>query len=339
MNDEEKKVMLAHGSGGRLTQELVQSVFAAGLGNPILDRMEDAATLELQGRLAFTTDSHVVSPLFFPGGDIGRLSLTGTVNDLAMMGAVPLYVAAGFIIEEGFPLAELGRIVTSMREASREAGVQVVAGDTKVVERGAADGVFITTSGIGLIPDGVRISAAAASPGDAVIVSGTIGDHGVAILSQRQGMDFEVELRSDCAPLGGLVRGMLEASRRIRVLRDPTRGGLAAVLNEIAIASGVSVEIDEERIPFRPEVRAASELLGLDPLVMANEGKLVAVVAAQDAGRVLEVMRSHSLGSEATVIGRVETAAGERPRVFARTILGSRRILSMPSGEQLPRIC
>lgn len=332
-----KNILLAHGSGGRLTQELIGSVFRRTLSNSILDKMDDSAVVQLDGNLAFTIDSHVVSPLFFPGGDIGRLSLTGTVNDLAMAGAEPLYICAAFVIEEGFPLDDLERIVSSLGLAAGEAGVEVVAGDTKVVERGAADGMFITTSGIGLIPASVHISASAARPGDAVIVSGTIGDHGIAILSKRQGMDFQTEIKSDCAPLGGLVASMLDASRRVRTLRDPTRGGLAATLNEIAAASGVAIEVDESSIPFRSEVRAACELLGLDPLVLANEGKLVAFVARRDADKVLGAMREHAYGAGAVIIGEVQES--EKPRVYLRTLLGSRRILSMPTGEQLPRIC
>lgn len=322
-----------------MTQELVEQLFGRTLANPILDRMDDAASLELDGKVAFTVDCHVVSPVFFPGGDIGRLSMTGTVNDLAMIGARPLYITAGFIIEEGFLLNDLETIVASMKEAADEAGVQVVAGDTKVVERGAADGVFITTSGIGSIPAGVRISGSNASPGDTVIVSGTIGDHGATILSRREGMEFEVGLKSDCAPLGGLVEKMLAASPGIHVLRDPTRGGLAATLNEIAVSSGVDIEVEEENIPYRAEVRAACELLGLDPLVLANEGKLVAFVAAAETATVLEAMRASSYGVDATIIGRVAPVESSRPRVYARTLLGSRRIISMPTGEQLPRIC
>jgi len=339
MKSDKKQILLAHGSGGLLTHELVASVFSKHLSNPILDKMDDAATLELQGRLAFTVDSHVVFPHFFPGGDIGRLAMTGTINDLAMMGAAPLYISAGFIIEEGFAINDLERIALSMQAAAREAGVQVVAGDTKVVEKGAADSIFITTCGLGLIPPGVRISGSSAKPGDVVILSGTIGDHGIAVLSQRKGMNFDVELKSDCTPLGDLVWDMLESSRRIRALRDPTRGGLAAALNEIAVASGVSVEIDEDKIPIKPEVRAACELLGLDPLALANEGKLVAFVAAQDASRVLKAMQANPYGTEAAIIGHAEQPQGGTPRVYVRTVLGSRRIIPMPSGEQLPRIC
>lgn len=332
-----QNILLAHGSGGRLTRELVETVFGRSLGNPVLDRMEDAATLDFEGTLAFTIDSHVVSPIFFPGGDIGRLSVTGTVNDLAVAGASPLHIAAGFIVEEGFPIDDLERVVASMRSAGEEAGVDIVAGDTKVVEKGAADGIFITTCGVGVVPAGIHISASAARPGDIVIVSGTVGDHGITILGQREGIDIAHGLESDCAPLGGLVKDMLRASKRIRAMRDPTRGGLSAVLNEIAAASGVAIEVVEQDIPFRTEVRSACELLGLDPLILANEGKLVAIVAEQDADKVLQAMLANPQGSGAAVIGRVEES--ERPRVFARTLLGSRRIISMPTGEQLPRIC
>ncbi len=338
-SNNDRRILLAHGSGGRMTQELIEEVFGTAFANPFLDRMDDAASLDLTGRIAFTIDSHVVSPIFFPGGDIGRLSLTGTVNDLAMMGARPLYISAGFIIEEGLPFQDLQTIVSSMQQAAAEADVEVVAGDTKVVERGAADGIFITTSGVGSIPAGIQISASGARPGDAVIVSGTIGDHGAAIISRRGGMDFNVELTSDCAPLGGLVADMLAASSEIHALRDPTRGGVAATLNEIAAASGVDIEIGEDLIPFQGEVRAACELLGLDPLFLANEGKLVAFVAQADAARVLDAMRRHPLGADACIVGSVAAAERDHCRVFARTVLGSRRILSMPSGEQLPRIC
>jgi len=338
-NGNDRRILLAHGSGGRLTRDLVEQVFSKALANPILDRMDDAAILELEGRLAFTADSHVVSPIFFPGGDIGRLSITGTVNDLAMMGARPLYISAGFIIEEGFPVDDLESIVASMGEAAREAGVEVVAGDTKVVERGAADGVFITTSGIGSIPPGIHVSGSGARPGDTVIISGTVGDHGATVLSKREGIDFDTELKSDCAPLGSLVSDMLAASPNLHVLRDPTRGGVAATLNEIAASSGVDIEIDEGKIPYRAEVRAACELLGLDPLVLANEGKLMAFVPAAGAEPVLEAMRKNRYGGAAAIIGSVKEVESSRPRVYARTILGSRRIISMPTGEQLPRIC
>jgi hydrogenase expression/formation protein HypE len=335
--DSGDNILLSHGSGGKLTHELIDTVFGRQLANPILDRMEDAATLDFQGTLACTIDSHVVDPVFFPGGDIGRLSVTGTVNDLAVAGARPMHITAGFIIEEGMPTSDLERIVESMRAACDEAGVDIIAGDTKVVEKGAADHVFITTCGIGMVPPGIHVSSSSAQPGDVVIVSGTIGDHGVVILGQREGIEIASGLESDCAPLGSLVESMLSASRRVHCMRDATRGGLAAVLNEIAAASDVAIEVEETEIPYRTTVRSACELLGLDPLTLANEGKLVAVVAEQDSGIVLEAMRSNSYGADAVIIGKVEAA--ERPRVYARTLLGSRRIISMPTGEQLPRIC
>ena len=337
--ESDKRVLLAHGSGGKMTQELVESVFAGRFGNEILARMDDAASFDCEGRLALSVDCHVVSPLFFPGGDIGRLSVTGTVNDLSMVGARAVYMTAGFIIEDGFPIADLEMIADSMSSAAKEAAVDVIAGDTKVVEKGAADGIFITTNGIGVIPAGVHISGAGARPGDTVIVSGTVGDHGITILCQREGLNLETKLESDCAPLGGLVNDMLAASPRIHAMRDPTRGGLATTLNELAASSGVSIEIDERKIPLRNAVHAACELTGLDPLAMANEGKLVAIVAAQDAELIVAAMKENSLGRDAAIIGSVGPSDKGRPRVFCRTPLGSRRILTMPAGEQLPRIC
>jgi len=330
-------VLLAHGSGGLLSQELIEGVFIPHLGRPE-GALEDATEIELgMGRPVVTTDSFVVRPLFFPGGDIGKLAVCGTVNDLAMRGARPLYLTAGFIIAEGFPLAELEAIVASMAAAAKDAGVRVVAGDTKVVERGAADGVFINTTGIGLMPHGVRIYAAGAWPGDVVLVSGAVGDHGLAVLTQREGLRFDSPLVSDCAPLHGLVAGMLaKAHGGIHVLRDPTRGGLATTLNELAIASGVGIEIDEDAVPVHDAVRAASELLGLDPLYVANEGKLVAIVAPGAADAVLGAMRALPLGREAAAIG---VATGECGRVTMRTSIGTRRILDLPAGELLPRIC
>ena len=337
------RILLAHGSGGRLSHELVKELFLKHFSNPVLARLDDAAMLELTSpdagdrRLAFTTDSYVVSPIFFPGGDIGKLAVCGTVNDLAMLGARPLCLSAAFIIEEGLKLEELEHIVASMASAAREAGVVIVAGDTKVVHKGSADGLFINTTGVGLIPPGVSISGANARPGDLILLSGTIGDHGMAVMMRREGLRFSSSLVSDCAPLNGLVEAMLGASRHIHCLRDPTRGGLATALNELAIQSQVGIEIDEENIPVREEVRAACELLGLDPLYVANEGKLVAVVPPQEAQQVLEAMRSHPYGRQATTIGEV---VAEHPgRVVMRTLLGARRIVDMLSGEQLPRIC
>ena len=340
----EEVVLLAHGSGGMLGHELIKRVFLKHLDDPVLGALEDASLIPLhgdQGRMAgqpaFTTDSYVVRPIFFPGGDIGKLAVCGTINDLAMRGAKPLYLSAGFILEEGLPLTDLERIVASMADTAKAAGVRIVSGDTKVVERGSADRLFINTAGVGLVPPGVRISASAARPGDVVIVSGAVGDHGLAIMTQREGIRFESSLQSDCAPLYTLVEAMLQAYPGIHVLRDPTRGGLATTLNELASQSHVGFEIDEAAIPVHEAVRAASELLGLDPLYVANEGKLVAVIEEGHAEEVLDAMRAHPYGSEATIIGRV---VGEHAgRVVVRTILGTHRLLDMLAGEQLPRIC
>lgn len=333
------RVELSHGSGGRAMAQLIQELFAAELDNEWLARRHDGALIELAGgRAALTTDSYVVSPLFFPGGDIGSLAVHGTINDLAMCGARPLYLTAGFILEEGLPLADLARVVASMGRAARAAGVPVVTGDTKVVERGKGDGVFINTTGLGVIPDGIVPPAGRrAMPGDAVLMSGTLGDHGIAILSRREGLDFETSVVSDSAPLHDLVARMLEAVPDIHVLRDPTRGGLAATLNEIAQEAGVGVTIREAAIPVRPEVGAACELLGLDPLHVANEGKLVAICAAEDAGRLLEVMRAHSLGREAAALGEVVEDAERFVQI--ETAFGGRRVVDWLASEQLPRIC
>ncbi|MFN7552842.1 MAG: hydrogenase expression/formation protein HypE, partial [Pseudomonadota bacterium] len=317
---------MGHGGGGRAMQNLVDELFRAAFDNPILDRGDDQAQIEVgAGRLAFTTDSYVISPLFFPGGDIGSLAVHGTVNDLAMAGALPKWLAAGFIIEEGFPLADLKRIVDSMAAAARAADVVIVTGDTKVVERGKGDGVFINTSGIGVVPPGVDIHARRARPGDAILVSGTLGDHGVAILSHRQGLSFETDLESDSAALHGLVAAMLAAAPDLHVLRDPTRGGVAATLNEIAHAAGVGMRLDELALPVRPQVRGACELLGLDPLNVANEGKLLAICAAADAPRVLAAMRAHERGRDAAIIGSVV----EDPNRFVSidTVFGGRRMV------------
>jgi hydrogenase expression/formation protein HypE len=283
------------------------------------------------------TDSYVVTPLFFPGGDIGKLAVCGTVNDLSMSGARPLFLSAGFIIEEGFSLESLEKIVLSMKGAADLAGMQIVTGDTKVVNRGGADGIFINTAGIGLVPAGVNIAGSLARPGDRVILSGTIGDHGVAILSSREGLQFSTALQSDCAPLNGLVAGMLETSPKIHCLRDPTRGGLSSTLNELARQSKIGIWVDETRIPIKEEVRGACELLGFDPLILANEGKLVAIVAEEAAGAILQKMKAHPLGREAALIGEVREGPGGK--VLLRTSIGSTRILDMPVGEPLPRIC
>jgi len=333
-------VLLAHGSGGQLSHDLVSRVFGARFANPILGRLDDAAVLPggpEAGRLAFTTDGYVVRPLFFPGGDIGRLAVCGTVNDLAMSGAQPRFLSASFMLEEGFPIVDLERIAASMAAAAREAGVQIVAGDTKVIERGHADGCFIATAGVGVIEPGLDISGANAQAGDVVLLSGPVGDHGMAIMSQREGLRFEAPLQSDVAPLNGLVRAMLEASREIHCLRDPTRGGLATTLNELARQSQVGIIVEESLIPVRPAVRGLCELLGLDPLYVANEGKLVAIVPERAAQAVLAAMRTHALGCEAAIVGSVR--AGRAGRVALRTALGAHRILDMMVGELLPRIC
>ncbi len=329
------RVLLAHGSGGKLSHDLVAKSLVAVFGNPILDRLDDSAVLEVGGRLAFTTDSYTVSPIFFPGGDIGKLSVCGTVNDLSMSGAIPLYLSLSFIIEEGLPLAELGKIVGSIHQAAGEAGVQIVTGDTKVVNQGSADKLFINTSGIGIIPEGIDISGANARTGDKVIISGTIGDHGIAIMSQREGIEFKVPIVSDCAPLNKLVNGIV--SPNVHCLRDPTRGGLAATLNELAGQSQVGIMIDEVSLPVEEAVRAACELLGFDPLYIANEGKLVAVVAPDEAEGILAKMRRNKYGTGAAIIG--EVVSDYPGRVIMKTRLGSSRIVDMPVGELLPRIC
>ena len=330
-------IVLGHGSGGRLSAQLLERVFLAGLGREA-QALEDSAHLSVGGaQLAFTTDSFVVSPIFFPGGDLGRLAVNGTVNDLAVSGAIPRWLSAAFVLEEGLPIDDLRRIVASMREACALAGVELVTGDTKVVERGKGDGLFITTSGVGVVPAGRALSVCAARPGDHVLVSGTIGDHGIAIMSVREGIAFETQLTSDTAPLADLCGAMLEACPSIRWMRDPTRGGLSSALNELAAASRVAVRLDEARIPLRPEVEGACELLGLDPLYVANEGKLVAVVPADRGERLLEVMRAHPRAREAARIGEIaEAPAG---LVTMRSRVGGERVVSMLAGEQLPRIC
>ncbi|UCE81964.1 MAG: hydrogenase expression/formation protein HypE [Deltaproteobacteria bacterium] len=332
------RIQMDHGAGGRASQELVARTFMPALENPILSELNDSALLELQGlSLAMSTDSYVVDPIFFPGGDIGSLAVHGTVNDLAMRGAQPLFLSVGFILEEGLELADLERLVDSMASAAREAGVQVVAADTKVVERGKADRIFINTAGVGAIPPGVKVAGQNGRAGDIVLMNGPMGDHGVAVLSKREGLSFQTEIRSDSASLNGLVNEMLEASQEIHVLRDPTRGGVATALNEVAQQSGVGIQLDEVRLPIRPGVSAACELLGLDPLYVANEGKLLALVAPEEAELVLDAMRQHPLGRESCIIGEV---VSEHPgRVILKTEIGGSRIVDMLSGEQLPRIC
>lgn len=329
---------MTHGAGGRAMARLIREVFHRHLGNPYLAQGDDGALLgRVEGRLVMATDAHVVSPLVFPGGDIGALAVHGTINDIAMMGARPLWLSASFILEEGLALATLDRIVASMARAAREAGVPVVTGDTKVVEKGKGDGIFISTTGIGVLADGVAISGAGARPGNIVLVSGTMGDHGVAILSRREGLAFETEIVSDSQPLHDLVAAMLASVSGIRVLRDPTRGGLAATLNEIAHQSQAGMVLDEPAVPVQPEVAAACELLGLDPLNIANEGKLVAICEAADAEALLAAMRAHPRGRDAAIIG--EVVADERTLVRMRTRLGGMRVVDWIDGEQLPRIC
>ena len=331
-------ILLGHGSGGKLSAELIRDVFLPALRNPVLECLDDQAIVNVNGqRLAITTDSFVVKPLFFPGGDIGSLAVHGAVNDLAMGGATPLFLSAAFIIEEGFSMDQLRRVVNSMQQAAAAAGVQVVTGDTKVVERGKGDGVFINTTGIGLVPDGVDLSANRARPGDKILLSGSIGEHGIAILAQREGLEFETQIQSDSAALHTLVADMLGVSREIRCMRDPTRGGVSSALNEIAEQSRVGIELEERTIPVCEEVRGACELLGLDPLYVANEGKLIAIVAPEAAQAVLQAMRRHPLGSKAQIIGTVkDTNPG---LVTMRTPLGTTRIVDMLAGDQLPRIC
>jgi hydrogenase expression/formation protein HypE len=332
------KVLMAHGGGGRLTHELIEHLFLPAFQNPILEPLHDGALLTVSGqRLAFTTDSYVVHPLFFPGGSIGELAVYGTVNDLAMCGARPLYLSSAMIIEEGLPMDDLVRITRAMRTAADAAGVMLVTGDTKVVDRGKGDGIFITTSGIGVIPQGVDIRPARISPGDAILINGPIAQHGIAIMSVREGLSFKTRITSDAAPLNTLVESMLAASSDIHVLRDPTRGGVASSLNEIASQGKVGIELDEPDIPIDEDVRGACELLGFDPLYVANEGKVIAIVPASAAEAVLQAMRSHPLGPRSACIGRVvETHAGI---VTLRNHIGSTRIVDMLSGEQLPRIC
>ncbi len=337
-----KNIVLGHGSGGKLSAELIEKIFLPAFANPILDRLDDQAVFDVEGaRLAFTTDAFVVTPIFFPGGDIGRLAVNGTVNDLAMSGARPMYLAAAFILEEGLPAEDLRRVVNSMGEAAREAGVQLVAGDTKVVNRGKGDQIFITTTGIGLIERPVSISASRARPGDRILLSGYVGDHGMAIMSQRENLEFEGAIASDCAPLHGLVSAMLDACAgeedAIHCLRDPTRGGVATTLNEIAAQSHAGMLLREPSIPVRDSVRGACEILGLDPLYVANEGKLLAIVAAEAADAVLAGMRRHPLGADARVIG--EVVSGHPGMVRMETLVGGSRILDVMFGEQLPRIC
>jgi hydrogenase expression/formation protein HypE len=334
----EDRITMSHGAGGKATQTLIEAIFLDAFRNPQLEPLEDAARLQVNGtQIAFTTDSYVVSPLFFPGGDIGDLAVNGTVNDLAVSGATPLSLSAGFILEEGFPVADLTRIVASMQAAAVAAGVAIVTGDTKVVERGKADGCYINTAGVGLISRDVPLGVATARPGDAVLVSGPIGDHGVTIMLARGELDIEADICSDTAPLNGLVASLLDQVAGVRALRDATRGGVATILNEIATAAGVGILVTEDEVPVRPEVRGASELLGIDPMYVACEGRLVAVVDGDDAQLALQAMRAHPLGEQAAIIGRVTV---QPPGIVQlKTSFGGTRIVDMLVGDPLPRIC
>ena len=334
----ETRITMSHGSGGKATHTLIEAVFLDAFRNPLLEPLEDSARLRIGGaRVAFTTDSYVVSPLFFPGGDIGDLAVNGTVNDLSMAGAVPRYLSAGFILEEGFPIADLTRITESMRDAATSAGVQVVAGDTKVVERGKADGCYINTAGVGIIERDISLGVDQARPGDAIIVSGPIGDHGMTIMLARGELDIEADVRSDTAPLNGLVAHLLDATPRVRALRDATRGGVATILNEIARSADVGVLVSEDDIPVRTEVRGAAELLGIDPMYVACEGRMVAVVDGEHADRALAALRADPLGDRAAIIGQV--TAGPAGIVQLKTSFGGTRIVDLLVGDPLPRIC
>ncbi|HVN16830.1 MAG TPA: hydrogenase expression/formation protein HypE [Anaerolineales bacterium] len=333
------QIVMGHGAGGRMSHQLIQKAFLPAFQNPALQAGDDAALVDpgLRQQLSISTDSHVVWPLFFPGGDIGRLAVCGTVNDVAMLGAKPLYLTAGFILEEGLEMSTLQRVVASMQSAAQEAGVQIVAGDTKVVQKGKADGLYITTAGVGIVRPNVNIGGAQAKPGDVVILSGSIGDHGIAVLGARGELGFQSSIQSDVAPLNHLIEAMLNASENIHVLRDPTRGGLATTLNEIATQSNIGIQLDEKTIPVRPEVSAACEMLGFDPLYIANEGKLICFVPREDAENVLKAMRAMKYGEEALIIG--EVTAEPQGRVLLKTALGSKRVVDMLAGEMLPRIC
>ncbi len=339
-----ERIVMGHGSGGRMSYDLISKVFLPSFENPVLRTGDDAGSITIMEhgsnmgeKLAISTDSHVVMPLFFPGGDIGRLAICGTVNDVSMLGATPHWLTAGFILEEGLEVQTLHKVVKSMQAAAAEANVRIIAGDTKVVQNGKADGLYITTTGIGIIPEGVNISGNRAQPGDVVIISGTIGDHGIAVLAARGELNFETQIKSDVAPLNDLVASMLEATKEIHVLRDPTRGGLATSLNEIAIQSHVGITIYEDTIPVKPAVEAACEMLGFDPLYIANEGKLIAIVEKNNAEKLLTAMKNHPHGMDAAIIGTVVERS--TPHVMLKTNYGTTRMVEMMSGEMLPRIC
>ncbi len=333
------KILLDHGSGGKISHSLISQIIAPVFDNPVLNRLDDGAVLEIGGkRLAFSTDSYVVDPIFFPGGNIGELAVNGTVNDIAMCGAVPLYLSAGLIIEEGFPLSDLKAILQSMKTAAQEAGVSIVTGDTKVVPKGAADRIFINTAGVGLIPDGVEVAGSNVRPGDTILLSGTMADHGMTVLTQREGLRFETPIQSDTAPLNHMVKKILEKfGKEIHALRDPTRGGVGTALNEIASASRAGIQIYEEKLPVSPAVSGICELLGFDPLYVANEGKMLVFVSPDYAGEVLELIREEKYGKDACVIG--EVMADHPGKVFMQTRIGGTRMVDMLTGEQLPRIC
>ena len=331
-------ILLAHGSGGTLMRRLIDEVFVTGFGDAGSPALDDAASLEVpDGRIAMSTDTYTVSPLFFPGGDIGRLAVCGTVNDVATSGARPLYLSVGFVLEEGLLVDDLRRILVSMHEAANEAGVRIVTGDTKVVERGHGDGVYVNTAGVGTLAPGLSLSGANCRPGDVVLLSGTLGDHGITVVSTREGLEFSTDLRSDAAPLNHLTAAVLEAAPSVRCFRDPTRGGLASTLNEIAESSGVSITVDETAVPVRPQVLGACEMLGYDVYQVANEGKMVAIVPAEEADAALAAMRSAPYGEDAAIVGTVADAPAGT--VYVRTSFGAVRIMDMLVGEQLPRIC
>lgn len=332
------RILLAHGSGGTMMRELIDEVFVETFSEQILTGLDDAAALPFPGsRIAFSTDTYVVNPIFFPGGDIGRLAICGTVNDVATSGATPLYISVGFVLEEGFPIEDLRRVLISMRDAAAEAGVHIVTGDTKVVEKGHGDGIFINTAGVGVLAEGVDLSSANCEPGDKVLVSGTLGDHGIAIVSIREGLEFSTDIETDAAPLNSLIADVLEVAPATRCFRDPTRGGLSSTLNELASASGVTITVDESAVPVKAQVRGASEMLGYDVFQVANEGKMVAVVPAEQAEAALEAMRRSPYGQDAAIIG--EVAEGAAGKVYVKTGFGATRIMDMLVGEQLPRIC
>ena len=333
----EDRILLSHGSGGKLSHDLVEKVFVPLFDNTFLNKLDDSAVFDLSGRIAFTTDSYVVNPIFFPGCDIGRLAVCGTVNDLSMSGAVPKYLSISLIIEEGFLISDLRRVMTSIKKAAEEAEVYVVTGDTKVVNKGSADKLFINTTGVGVIPSGLDISGSNARPGDKIILSGSIGDHGIAVLSQREGLQFSSPVKSDCAPLNKLVADMVNSDAEIHCMRDPTRGGLASTLNEFAASSNVGINIEEGKIPISESVRAACDMLGFDPLYVANEGKLIAIVAADGAEKLLDIMCRNRYGRDSLIIGDV--VSEHEGRVVMKTSIGASRIVDMLVGEQLPRIC